>query len=399
MEKEKYIMIYQSKKNNNMIILGKEFVLNNQNKGKLIYKNKKYPLQHSFQLNYIMIDNLKIKMILNKSCYNKSFMFKDCSSLILIKFDNNINNKENTIFNNKKSLNNILYENEENFFNDKNKKDSFSSNNKEYNNIKIEKIKNFNNNNKQLDLKWDTNISAINEIFANCSSLISLPDISKWDTSKVIDMNKIFYNCRNLSSLSDISEWDTNNATNMDGMFFNCSSLISLPDISKWNTQNVTSMNKMFYFCSSISSLPDISKWNNIINLNYLIKGCFSLKSLPNISERKTRAINMNSMIEKSSAIINLIYEIKEERIIQIFSGFFVNKNQIKSKMIINNKLFPLTEKYHIKDDYMKYLKIKLVILNNKRVNMKGTYYDCKFLKQFYNVSQEETKLKEVCKK
>ena len=44
-------------------------------------------------------------------------------------------------------------------------------------------------------------------------------------------------------------------------MFYSCSSLLSLPDISKWNTEKVTSMSYMFRFCSSLKSLPDISKW------------------------------------------------------------------------------------------------------------------------------------------
>ena len=45
-------------------------------------------------------------------------------------------------------------------------------------------------------------------------------------------------------------------------MFRDCNSLVSLPDISKWNTANVTSMSYMFSNCSSLVSLPDISKWN-----------------------------------------------------------------------------------------------------------------------------------------
>ena len=48
----------------------------------------------------------------------------------------------------------------------------------------------------------------------------------------------------------------------MDNMFSNCSSLISLPDISKWNTKNVEDMSLMFNGCKSLISLPDISKWN-----------------------------------------------------------------------------------------------------------------------------------------
>ena len=52
----------------------------------------------------------------------------------------------------------------------------------------------------------------------------------------------------------------------MNSMFSGCSSLQSLPDISKWNTKNVTNMSKMFKSCSSLQSLPDISKWD--INKN-----------------------------------------------------------------------------------------------------------------------------------
>ena len=44
----------------------------------------------------------------------------------------------------------------------------------------------------------------------------------------------------------------------MGKMFSGCSSLNSLPDISKLNTQNVTTMDSMFHDCRSLNSLPDI---------------------------------------------------------------------------------------------------------------------------------------------
>ena len=71
----------------------------------------------------------------------------------------------------------------------------------------------------------------------------------------------MFSGCSSLSSLPDISKWKTNNVNNMNGMFSGCSSLSSLPDISKWNTNNVNNMSTMFFQCSSLTSLPDISKW------------------------------------------------------------------------------------------------------------------------------------------
>ena len=48
-------------------------------------------------------------------------------------------------------------------------------------------------------------------IFAECSSLVILPDISKWDTKKVLHMKFLFDNCSKLISLPDISKWNIEN--------------------------------------------------------------------------------------------------------------------------------------------------------------------------------------------
>ena len=45
-------------------------------------------------------------------------------------------------------------------------------------------------------------------------------------------------------------------------MFSNCSSLISLPDLYKWNTKNLKTMEYLSN-CISLSICPDITKWNN----------------------------------------------------------------------------------------------------------------------------------------
>ena len=60
-------------------------------------------------------------------------------------------------------------------------------------------------------------------------------------------------------------------------MFYGCNSLISLPDISKWNTLNVESMSDMFSGCNSLISLPDISKWN----LGNVWIQCFNCLNIP----------------------------------------------------------------------------------------------------------------------
>ena len=76
---------------------------------------------------------------------------------------------------------------------------------------------------------------------------------------KITYMSFVFSNCPSLLSLPDISKWNTNNVTDMSYMFNNCSSLLSLPDISNWNINNVKDMSYMFSGCSSLSSLPGIS--------------------------------------------------------------------------------------------------------------------------------------------
>ena len=46
------------------------------------------------------------------------------------------------------------------------------------------------------------------------------------------------------------------NVTDMSYMFKRCSSLLSLPDISKWNTNNVTNMSVMFYGLKNYIQIP-----------------------------------------------------------------------------------------------------------------------------------------------
>ena len=154
------------------------------------------------------------------------------------------------------------------------------------------------------------------ELFCGCSSLISLPDISKWDFNKAIYIVALFCGYSSLKFLPDISKWDINKNNdskfniidiilsykeyqskeeiyniirrhNLSYMFYGCSSLISLPDISKWNMENVIVISYMFYECSSLKSLPDISKWNikSIKNLNNLFENCSLLTFAPDISK------------------------------------------------------------------------------------------------------------------
>ena len=144
----------------------------------------------------------------------------------------------------------------------------FVSNNKdncqiiyEYKKYKLSEYFKFNNpenNIFEIILTGINNIKDASFMFYDCDSLISLPDISEWNTINVINMNSMFQYCSSLETLPDISKWDTTNVTEMNYMFAHCSSLKSIPDISKWNLINTTDKRNMFIGCSPSLIIPKI---------------------------------------------------------------------------------------------------------------------------------------------
>ena len=80
--------------------------------------------------------------------------------------------------------------------------------------------------------------------------------------NKIIDLCEFYYNKEYDSRLNIFKKskklkiilLGNNNISNMSYMFSGCSTLLSLPDISKWNTNNTTDMSNMFSGCSSLSS-------------------------------------------------------------------------------------------------------------------------------------------------
>ena len=192
-------------------ILGEYFCRNNKNKGKLIINNKKSEIKEFINIENINKEQIKIKMLLNKNLYNKSYMFKDCKTLLELKINNNledIEDNENFDINNfelENNENNINYEEDEET--NLNKSYEFYGDNgiDEYNNTSINNIstiKTYNEENNKDSLltylelfKLEDNYVNLKYIFYNCSSLSSLPDLSKWNTNNVQSMSEMFYDC------------------------------------------------------------------------------------------------------------------------------------------------------------------------------------------------------------
>jgi len=88
-----------------------------------------------------------------------------------------------------------------------------------------------------------------------------------------------FYDIEKLeeNGMLEIKLKGINNIKNMSFMFCGCLSLLSLPDISKWNIYNVTNIGYIFCGCLSLTELADISKWN-IINVTNMSTRYFKME-------------------------------------------------------------------------------------------------------------------------
>jgi surface protein len=75
----------------------------------------------------------------------------------------------------------------------------------------------------EIKLAGINNISSMESMFSRCNSLLSLPDINKWDMVKVNNMSKLFFGCTSLESLPDISTFNTINVEHIGNMFSSCS--------------------------------------------------------------------------------------------------------------------------------------------------------------------------------
>ena len=66
-------------------------------------------------------------------------------------------------------------------------------------------------------------------------------------------MKKMFCDCKSLETVPYISNWNTSNVNDMSYLFSGCLSLLTiksvllLPDISKWDVSKVSTFENMFY--------------------------------------------------------------------------------------------------------------------------------------------------------
>ena len=244
-------------------------------------------------------------------------------------------------------------------------------------------------------LNWKTeNVTNMSGMFSKCQFIYSCPDISNWNISKVKDISYMFNDC-SFYTLSDISKWDTSNISNMSNLFSG-NHFSSLPDISKWNTSNVTNMSEMFYNISDLTNFPDISKWNvdNVTDMSKMFAGCFSLLSFPDISNWNiSKVTNLFGMFSYCNKILSLP-DISHWNTINVKNMSFLFSNYEKTLNLHNPKLENYNNYYFFKDEQKSLLNYLPDISrwNTKNVNdMSYMFYGCESLISLPDISNWNT--------
>ena len=192
-------------------IFGKTFVKNNKEKCNLIYNDEEKELKEYYQ-EFDNKDLIKFKLKFNNNTVDMSYMFDGCYNIKSVKFE--VNTNEIDIGSNNNSINNS----QDNFTLDNNSNSLSSSQDKEHFNI----------------FKNDIDLSQGIPTFSSIAKASNSNNVSSENNLPIKN-----------SSISVISKIIV---TNMNSMFSGCNSLISLPDLSKWNTSNVKDMTKMFFW-------------------------------------------------------------------------------------------------------------------------------------------------------
>ena len=272
-------------------------------------------------------------------------------------------------------------------------------------------------------LKIGTNISTLNEYYKFNTNEEEVK-IELIILENEIDMSLMFNNCINLKTVYGISKWKTK-IKNINYMFYNCPSLTSLPDISEWDVSNLNGINFLFYNCYSLLEFPDMTKWikknNNICASNNIFIGFSFSKFIPNyqgINRINAQYLNDKKTDDKLNRMV-IEYLNNGKEYIKIFGKEFVQNNQNKVVLMIDNVIFKLSEriqknkikgKTKFKIELIEIVKIKFMsymfsgcdsLLNlvdvskwntDNIINMSYLFYGCKSLEYLPDISKWNTK-------
>lgn len=117
-----------------------------------------------------------------------------------------------------------------------------------------------------------SSVTDMSQMFQNCSSITTIPNLNSWIVSSVTSMDYMFYGASNFNQ--DISGWDVSNVTVMNNMFYGASKFNY--SLNSWNTANVNDMSFMFAYATAFNQ--PLSNWNtsNVTAMNSMFQNASS---------------------------------------------------------------------------------------------------------------------------
>ena len=329
----------------------------------------KYPINE--YLNNINKNEINMTINIEKKDINNNIFFLDNTKGL---YNNEKNNKVENSNDNLKELNERKVE----IFID-NKKYKYK--NKKYFNVNKEGIY-------KIKLKLNISIKDCSYMFANCSNIIDI-DLSSFDTKDVINMSYMFYNCYKLTYI-DLSSFETKNFINTSYMFHGCLNypivklkniIVSAKEIKiDLSNKNLSNMELNLISEIKFKNLEEINISHNNLSDIAPLKKFTKIKKI-DLSFNKIKDITVFKEISKNNKeieIINLSHNsiknvdiLKEENLfpciieinldnnniskkdIKEIKNIILEKNKIKKKMIIKNKINNNKSKNLIINDFM----------------------------------------------
>ncbi|MGO5097164.1 BspA family leucine-rich repeat surface protein [Agathobaculum sp. LCP25S3_E8] len=168
----------------------------------------------------------------------------------------------------------------------------------------------------------------LDNLFAS-DKVLTIPDVSNWDTSNVVGMSELFSGCEKLTSV-DLTKWKTDNVTSMYGMFKGCKALTEL-DLSSFNTANVTSMSEMFASCEKLKTLKvsDTFTTGKVTNMGSMFYSCKVLETIPDVVSHfdTSNVTSMEKMFSYCNALTNLSLQFNTSKVVDMGSMFLRSEN------------------------------------------------------------------------
>ena len=262
-----------------------------------------------------------------------------------------------------------------------------------------------------------------NEKIQSCSGMfekiqMKTIDLSKFDSSYVIDTSRMFYQCQNLTYIN-LKDFDTSLVTNIEQMFLGCNLITSLDlssfetsrvqnmrglfaynfnlesiNLSNFDTSLVTDISSMFMQCFKLSSINLSSfKTNSLKKMNKLFLRCTSLEYLDLSSFDISNVDDMNSCFYECTNLENIDLKNFDTSKVTNMKWMFSQCNKLKSLDISN---FDMTKVKVIADMFsycenLEYIKFNNLNLLNSIQESNNLFYNCKKLESldlsFLNIS------------